>query len=240
MPAPRPGHRRLITVALAAAALAFPLGAVASHQFTDVPTSSPYHADIDAIRDAGITTGCAPGLYCPKDFVTREQMAVFLNRLGALQAGKTPVVNATKVDGFDASSINRFAYADISTTETLTWPTRLIYGTVTITAPTSGYVLVNTSVTIFSNTCGMDCLVYAYVKHVEGNVLSAPSLAEIGSRFVPMSTTAVFAVAPGTNTFRIELSREELAEDLYGYFAQISAQFSPFSQGSVPPPPILD
>ena len=44
------------------------------------------------------------GNYCPKDYVTREQMAAFMNRLGALQAGKTPVVNADKVDGFQGST----------------------------------------------------------------------------------------------------------------------------------------
>jgi hypothetical protein len=97
-----PVLRRLPIIAiLVTVAIAFPLGVIASHQFTDVPNTNTFHADIDALRDAGVTTGCAPSLYCPKDFVTREQMAAFLNRLGALQAGKTPVVNADKVDGKD-------------------------------------------------------------------------------------------------------------------------------------------
>jgi hypothetical protein len=100
----------LASAALLGAAIAFPLGVIASHQFTDVPTSSTFHADIDAIRDAGITTGCGPNVYCPKDFVTREQMAAFLNRLGALQAGKTPVVNADKVDGLNST---QFARSDL-------------------------------------------------------------------------------------------------------------------------------
>ena len=91
----------VVSAALLGAAVAFPLGVIASHQFTDVPNTNTFHADIDALRDAGVTTGCATNLYCPKDFVTREQMAAFLNRLGALQAGKTPVVNADKVDGKD-------------------------------------------------------------------------------------------------------------------------------------------
>ena len=105
--------RALVVVAalLLGAAVAFPLGVLASHQFSDVPTSSTYHADIDAIRDAGVTTGCAPNLYCPKDFVTREQMAAFLNRLGALQAGKGPVVNATRLDGLDST---QFARSDVT------------------------------------------------------------------------------------------------------------------------------
>ena len=58
--------RRLPLVAvLLTAIVSFPLGAIASHQFTDVPNSNSFHADIDAIRDAGVTTGCALNLYCP-------------------------------------------------------------------------------------------------------------------------------------------------------------------------------
>jgi len=94
-------HGGYLAAAALAAAIAFPLGAIASHQFTDVPTSNAFHADIDAIRDAGVTAGCSPTKYCPKDFVTREEMAAFLNRLGALGSGKAPVVNADKVDGKD-------------------------------------------------------------------------------------------------------------------------------------------
>jgi hypothetical protein len=49
------------------------------HNFADVGTGT--HArDIGAIAQAGITTGCGPGLYCPFDWVTREQMASFLQR----------------------------------------------------------------------------------------------------------------------------------------------------------------
>jgi hypothetical protein len=100
--------RRLPLVAVAlAAAVAFPLGVIASHQFSDVPNTNTFHADIDAIADAGVTTGCAPGKYCPKDFVTREQMAAFLNRLGALGPGKTPVVNADLVDGLNSTQLVR-------------------------------------------------------------------------------------------------------------------------------------
>ena len=223
----------VLSAAMLGAAIALPLGVIASHQFTDVLNTNSFHGDIDAIADAGITTGCGGGKYCPKDFVTREQMAAFLNRLGALGPGKTPVVNATKVDGFDAASINRFAYGQDTGTTALTWPARLVYGSVTITAPASGYVLVNTSVTIFSNTCAADCTVVEYVRHVEGDDLSIASQAYVGSRYVTLSTTTVFDVAPGPNTFRIELAREEFAEDLYGYWAQITAQFSPFAEGTI-------
>ena len=81
-----------------------PAAAIASHQFSDVPTSHRFHDDIDAIADAGVTLGCGDGKYCPAAFVTRGQMAAFLNRLGALAEGTTPVVNADRVDGLDASA----------------------------------------------------------------------------------------------------------------------------------------
>jgi uncharacterized protein YkwD len=42
--------------------------------------SSPFGADIAWLVQAGITTGCAPGYYCPTSPVSREQMASFLKR----------------------------------------------------------------------------------------------------------------------------------------------------------------
>jgi len=96
--------RRLLVLVLAAALL-LPAGAVlASHQFTDVPTSHQFHNSIDAIADAGITTGCGGGRYCPNGLVTRGQMAAFLNRLGALAPGSAPKVNALRLNGNRMSS----------------------------------------------------------------------------------------------------------------------------------------
>ncbi len=92
---PNRAPRRLLSVlALTVAVVAFPLGALANHDFSDVPDSNPFHGDISAIADAGVTFGCGGGNYCPSANVTREQMAAFMNRLGALSVGKTPVVNA--------------------------------------------------------------------------------------------------------------------------------------------------
>jgi len=52
--------------------------ATLSVEFADVPTSSPFHADILTIATAGITSGCGGGNYCPASPVRRDQMAVFL------------------------------------------------------------------------------------------------------------------------------------------------------------------
>jgi hypothetical protein len=53
---------------------------VAGNRFSDV--SGSHTANINAIAEAGITLGCNPAgtLYCPREFVTRGQMAAFLHR----------------------------------------------------------------------------------------------------------------------------------------------------------------
>jgi hypothetical protein len=50
----------------------------ASPTFTDVPCSDPFAPWIYELANRGITSGCAPDLFCPIGSVTREQMAVFL------------------------------------------------------------------------------------------------------------------------------------------------------------------
>lgn len=46
--------------------------------FNDVPCNHPYAIWINEMAREGITSGCAPGLFCPDGNVTRSQMAVFL------------------------------------------------------------------------------------------------------------------------------------------------------------------
>jgi len=79
--------RRKVIVALFVGALvvAVPV-ALASHDFTDVPDSSPFHGDISAVKGAGITSGktCVPPgtppTYCPTEVVNRQSMAAFIHR----------------------------------------------------------------------------------------------------------------------------------------------------------------
>lgn len=79
--------RRLVVIGLALA-LMIPAGVVlASHQFADVPDSNPFHNNIGALADSGVTAGCGSGNYCPKGNVTREQMAGYLAR-GLGRAGR--------------------------------------------------------------------------------------------------------------------------------------------------------
>jgi hypothetical protein len=77
--------RRLAAfVAIAVFALALPLQAAAAPcaGFTDVDDADPFCANVAWIKNRNITLGCAVGLYCPNDAVTRLAMAALLNRLG--------------------------------------------------------------------------------------------------------------------------------------------------------------
>jgi hypothetical protein len=48
--------------------------------FTDVPTTHPYFAFVQKMKELGITTGCTATTYCPDSPNTRGQMAVFIIR----------------------------------------------------------------------------------------------------------------------------------------------------------------
>jgi S-layer homology domain len=72
--------REEMTLTLAKALGAFqpPACVPGSEMFNDVPASNPFCPFIEELSRRGITGGCAPGLYCPTAFVTRQEMAVFL------------------------------------------------------------------------------------------------------------------------------------------------------------------
>ncbi len=157
MPDPRPSRRRpraLAALAMVVALVAFPLGALATHQYGDVPDSNPFHGDITAITNAGVTSGCGGGNYCPDRNVTRAEMAAFMNRLGALASNKTPVVNATKVDGWSANELNRLAYTSNNTTTVDGDAASSGRLTTTITTPGWGYLMITGTSYVYNETSG--------------------------------------------------------------------------------------
>jgi hypothetical protein len=93
-------RRRLVVAGAVIALLAIPVTMVfGSHTFPDVATNAFYHDSVDAIANSGVTVGFPDGTYRPEGRVTRGQMAVFLNKLGALGEGTTPVVDALSTNG---------------------------------------------------------------------------------------------------------------------------------------------
>jgi hypothetical protein len=94
-------RRPAAIVGLIAVLIALPVAVSASHIFTDVPDSNTFHTTISNLYGARITTGCAPGLYCPNDPVTRGSMSAFLNRgLGRAAA------DANLIDGDDWTTLD--------------------------------------------------------------------------------------------------------------------------------------
>lgn len=113
--------RRTIWVAalaaLVGAAVAAPVAVLASHSFTDVADTNVFHADIDWLRDSGVTKGCNPPAnteFCPNDVVTRETMAAFLHRLAV-----NKVVNAaTAIEAASALTATNAHHATIADSAT--------------------------------------------------------------------------------------------------------------------------
>lgn len=65
---------------LLAVSISFAFGNVHGAIFADVPDGHQFQREIEVMYSNGITTGCAPGLYCPLANVTRAQMATFMGR----------------------------------------------------------------------------------------------------------------------------------------------------------------
>jgi len=62
--------------------------------FNDVDASSVFCTNVEWMRNRAVTLGCTTTLYCPIDFVTRLQMAAFMNRLGTTLGGEVLFVGA--------------------------------------------------------------------------------------------------------------------------------------------------
>ena len=52
-----------------------------SSGFSDVPNSSVFCTNVRRLAQLNITYGCGNGMFCPNDYVTRGQMAAFMDRL---------------------------------------------------------------------------------------------------------------------------------------------------------------
>ena len=148
--------RALSALALVVVLVAFPVGVWASHQYADVPDSNVFHGDIAAITDAGITSGCGGGNYCPDRNVTRAEMAAFMNRLGALASNKTPVANATTVDRYNANDLVRVAYSQAGSNFVDGAAASAGTLTATMTAPRSGWLVINANAYAFLVGTGED------------------------------------------------------------------------------------
>lgn len=230
VPRPRGRVRRrgrlLAVVALALLVTLVPLSVFAAGPFTDLDPAqggaTGHNPNIQAIADAGITTGCNPPTndnYCPKDTVTREQMASFLARTAGLGANK-PVARAARlaVNNPTASSPSFAANELVYVAQQRTLADQAVsavetpYGVVvTVNMPADGFVMVDAiaKFTFASGICN-PCNVAAVVRHQQTGAASVASVVSVmdtpGYR-VADPVNWVFPVQAGFNSFELRVYR---------------------------------
>lgn len=98
---------RRVTITAAMVVIAMLMGAtlVSAGHFADVSPASVHDPGIHYVSNAGITAGCRPGEYCPRDALTRDQMATFIHRQSGNAPGIDPSVNAHRLQGFSAADL---------------------------------------------------------------------------------------------------------------------------------------
>lgn len=225
-----------VAVLVLAVTLAIPTGIVLAgvdQRFTDVPPSNPFFNDIEALAASGVTSGCTSTTYCPKSNVTREQMAAFLNRLGALGPGIQPKVNADRVDGRHANELTRVVSMSSGTQVNIVnnVDTYVFGPDLVINAPAAGFVTVNVGITFRTPDCTSICFAYGHIRHVESGTASADTGVYVASPS-PLqasgSVNRVFAVSAGVNTFRVEIHRTGTDGIIRGFFVNGTALYTPY------------
>jgi len=178
--------RGLVIVALMLTAL-MPMSIAASHRFTDVPDSNPFHAAIDAIANAGITGGCGATTYCPDQAVTRGQMGAFMHR----GLGRVAINQPDILGGMDHTAPRDVAQVLLT-----------VGGT---GATSTQYVKVDGSVNVFGPNEACPCYLVAYITDETDNYSSAfyHSIAAGGDH--TFTASGVFEATPGPHTYTMTL-----------------------------------
>ena len=208
--------RRSLLAVLAALALVIPGAALASHQFSDVPTEHLFHDDIARAYAARLTTGCTPTTFCPDSSVTRGQMTAFLNR-----------------------GLGRLAEANLTGSLTSTGA-NVTLGTVTIQAgnPQGGtaLVFVSASVNVYTTAAGCPCEVRFDLQDQVGSDVSPYILIDLPAIPAGDNDTDEIAVIQGVavvptgvaRTYSVVASRTLGTATLLPY-GQLDAIYVPFS-----------
>ena len=130
-----------VLVTLILTALVVSTASASTGCFTDT-NGHIFETFICWMKDNGITSGTAPGLYSPEAFVTRGQMAVFMERTDELAVSQAKAYT-------DLSNRGTGKQIDIVLGSGVAANTSGAFASVTITAPTQGALLVNGSLNLF-------------------------------------------------------------------------------------------
>ncbi len=255
----RPQRRRLLLLLPLVVLLALvPFSIRAAGSFNDL-TGSVHDANIQAIYDAGITTGCVPNVsYCPTANVTRQEMASFLARAAGLGTNP-PVANAktaqtaisaTTVGGYAPNALIRAAQATSTyTRDTNEFAVISVFNTgaplnpiasVVITAPGAGFVVVNATLGVSiepSSTGGTSSNTVGYARLRDTSAVStglaSPLLSTAtgnGSQATTLGPTYIFPVAAGAHTFVLEAQKSGTGT-VRVFDGVVTVLFVPFGSG---------
>jgi len=143
--------------------------------------------------------------------------------------------NADKVDGFHANGLGRLAIA--SSENLIGVSSTAVQTSVTITAPSNGFVRLDGSIIAydgFSTPYCTDCAVYVRVRDEASGATSPMAYAEFGagthasSAVIPVSW--VFPVKAGTQTYSLTTAQVANSGGGFGFYNPVLiAQFVPFS-----------
>lgn len=225
----------VLAAAVAGAAAAFPVAVMASHGFTDVPDNHTFHEDIQWLRDADVTRGCNPPAntrFCPDDFVTRGQMAAFMNRLAGNQ-----VVDAAALEGHTVADLAPRATSNYIESapdgEDFSLPAQ-------IDAPAPGVLILSGEIEASNNQATDDyhCRFIVNGELVPGTQMYSRLGGLDASPYENCVTTGALIVGEGTHA--IELQALGVAETTN--FADVSmwALWVPFDGTGARPVPITD
>ena len=208
--------RRSVALLLGVLLLTAPAVVLASHQFPDVPDGHPFHDQIGAIAEAGITAGFTDGGYHPTDPVTRQAMAAFMQRgFGrvGLAIGASPMTATLEVlDGENASAIVPVRQL------TITVPGASNAFTPTQVVHLRGRVEFLNSMDSFQ---GCPCEFQAIIKDTTTNTVSLGQhqtfeAASNGVFAYGFEVEALFAAPPGPRTYQLEVQLSDRISNMNG------------------------
>jgi hypothetical protein len=237
--------------------------AVANHEGAAMPTRLRQHTTtiLIAMVTAAITAG-GPALaaavaeavnadtvdqkHAVGSGATVEERAgrlVATNSLGRLPNNIIKVApDAANLNGRSSSELTRVARVSSPADQIITTEDTKYGNTLTIRAPSAGYVLVNSSVSAWNppleSKCTGACLVIVAIRHVQSGARSEPQYDSATSEWANVAGTEVFEVEAGINTFQTRVRREfPGGGELHAYGQNMTGHFSPFdAHGNVPLP----
>ncbi len=238
---------RILLLVAAFALFLVPAAAIAAGGFTDVEDDSVFIADIQWMKDNGVTAGCNPPTndkYCPKNNVTREQMSAFMHRLAVNQivdaataieadhaTAADTATNADKVDGYNASEIvAAYAWQDGTPVGDITTTVEVF--SETVTTPVAGVLVVNASLRMADDISLPGAGTATVTLAVDGTTIARGSSAfgvfGDSAFFNTISLSSGVEIPAGTSEITISVSG---GSGVFLYDHSANAIFTPF--GSV-------